>query len=881
MKSINTFKSKLEIEIQGKKYVYFDLNLLAKHFNFELSSIPNSTKVLLENLIRNEDGDFITSEMIRSFCSQIHNKDKSFEIAFSPTRVLMQDFTGVPAVADLAAMRDALQSKKINPKKINPLSRVDLVIDHSVMVDSFGNEKAYEENVKKEFHRNQERYEFLKWGQNSFDNFYLVPPGAGICHQVNLESIAKTIWVNELEDGYYLYPDSVVGTDSHTTMVNALSVLGWGVGGIEAEAVMLGQPISMNVPKVLGFNISGSLCEGITATDLVLTITEQLRQHGVVGKFIEFFGSGLENLTLPDRATISNMAPEYGATCGFFPTDRETINYLRLSGKDKQHLAIVEEYTKVQQLWYDKNCIQEFDEIIEFNLGEVKASVAGPKRPQDKILLENVPYSFSSTFKKNPITTRDEKKLESGDIVIAAITSCTNTSNPNVMVAAGLVAKNAVNLGLTIKPWVKTSLAPGSKVVSDYLEKSGLSKYLNEIGFNLVGYGCTTCIGNSGPLDEWISKEIKQKKLSVCSVLSGNRNFEGRVHQEIKANYLASPPLVVAFALAGNIHINIQKEAIGVGKDGQKVFLKDLWPTSKEIETILQNSLSTDMFVSRYDKIYKGDKNWASIKKISKDTYAWNEISTYIKHPPFFNDSSNKTMQDIHEARILAMLGDSVTTDHISPAGAIKESSPAGLYLSERQIIKNNFNSYGSRRGNHEIMMRGTFANIRIRNEIIPNTEGGITHCYANNEDMSIYDAAMEYANHSIPLVVIAGKEYGTGSSRDWAAKGTRLLGVRAVIAESFERIHRSNLIGMGVLPLEFINGYNRQKLQLSGREKISILEINSITPKKLIQCKIDYNSSISLIDLKCRIDTNKELDYYKAGGILQYVLNLIVDKAS
>ena len=879
MNSINTFKTQMEIEISGKKYVYFDLNLLAKHFNFDLSSIPNSIKILLENLIRNENGDFITSQMIKSLCSQLGNQDQSFEIAFSPTRVLMQDFTGVPAVADLAAMRDALKSKKINPKKINPLSRVDLVIDHSVMVDVFGNAKAYDENVKQEFHRNQERYEFLKWGQNTFNNFYLVPPGAGICHQVNLENIAKTIWVNELEGDHYLYPDSVVGTDSHTTMVNALSVLGWGVGGIEAEAAMLGQPISMNVPKVLGFNISGSLNEGITATDLVLTITEKLRHHGVVGKFVEFFGSGLENLTLADRATISNMAPEYGATCGFFPTDKETINYLRLSGKDKQHLAIVEEYTKVQQLWYDKNSKQKFDELIEFNLCEVKASVAGPKRPQDKILLEDVPCSFS--VKKNPNNTREEKKLESGDIVIAAITSCTNTSNPNVMIAAGLVAKNAVTLGLTVKPWVKTSLAPGSKVVSDYLDKSGLSKYLDEIGFNLVGYGCTTCIGNSGPLDEWVSKEINQKKLSVCSVLSGNRNFEGRVHQEIKANYLASPPLVVIFALTGSIHVNIQKDAIGIGKNGKEVFLKDLWPTTKEISSILQTSLSSDMFISRYKEIYKGDENWASIKNISNDTYEWNDVSTYIKHPPFFDDSSINTTQDIHEARILAMLGDSVTTDHISPAGAIKEDSPAGSYLSKRQIGKQNFNSYGSRRGNHEIMMRGTFANIRIRNEIIPNTEGGITHCYEKNQDMTIYDAAMEYAAQSIPLVIIAGKEYGTGSSRDWAAKGTRLLGVRAVIAESFERIHRSNLIGMGVLPFEFTNGENRKKLQLEGSEKITILDIKSIFPNKLMQCKIDSKTSSCLIDLKCRIDTMKELDYYKAGGILQYVLNLIVDKAS
>ncbi len=806
MKSLNTFKTRSQIVINDKKYVYFDLNILAAHFNFDLHLIPNSIKILLENLVRNEDGEAINYEMISSVCSKLNDKKSLFEIAFFPTRVLMQDFTGVPAVADLAAMRDALNAKNIDPKKINPLSRVDLVIDHSVMVDTFGNSSSYENNVKHEFERNKERYEFLKWGQNSFNNFYLVPPGAGICHQVNLENIAKTIWINELEGESFLYPDSVVGTDSHTTMVNALSVLGWGVGGIEAEAAMLGQPISMNVPKVLGFNIQGFLNEGITATDLVLTITEKLRNHGVVGKFVEFYGSGLRNLSLADRATISNMAPEYGATCGFFPTDQETINYLRLSGKDKQQLDVVETYTKIQKLWYDENLNQNFDEILEFDLGEVKASVAGPKRPQDKILLEDVPVSFAKIDNSKYTQERKKNELKSGDIVIAAITSCTNTSNPSVMIAAGLVAKKAVELGLVSKPWVKTSLAPGSKVVSDYLDHSGLSKYLNKIGFNLVGYGCTTCIGNSGPLDNWVSKEINDKKLSVCSVLSGNRNFEGRVHQETKANYLASPPLVVAFALAGNIHTNIQKDSIGIDNDGKEVFLKDLWPSSKEIELILQSSLNSKMFISRYDEIYKGDKNWASIKTVINDTYEWNDISTYIKHPPFFNEDTTQSEENINNARILAMLGDSVTTDHISPAGAIKEDSPAGFYLSDHQISKKNFNSYGSRRGNHEVMMRGTFANIRIRNEMTPNIEGGITHCFVNNIDMPIYDAAMKYRLNSTPLVIIAGKEYGTGSSRDWAAKGTRLLGVRAVIAESFERIHRSNLIGMGVLPLEFTN---------------------------------------------------------------------------
>jgi len=880
MKCINTFNTRSEIVINGTKYIYFDLNILAKYFNFNLQKIPNSIKILLENLIRNEDGLSVDNKMISSLCLNLEKKNQSFEIVFSPTRVLMQDFTGVPAVADLAAMRDALKSKNIDPKKINPLSRVDLVIDHSVMVDTSGDSSSYDKNVKYEFGRNQERYEFLKWGQNSFKNFFLVPPGAGICHQVNLENIAKTIWIDESDNGIYIYPDSVVGTDSHTTMVNALSVLGWGVGGIEAEAAMLGQPISMNIPKVLGVNIHGFLNEGITATDLVLTITEKLRKHGVVGKFVEFFGKGLENLSLADRATISNMAPEYGATCGFFPTDTETINYLRLSGKDKQQLSVVEEYTKIQKLWYETSVCQNFDETVEFDLNEVKASVAGPKRPQDKILLEDVPKSFSLISKK-PNNIKKEKELESGDIVIAAITSCTNTSNPNVMIAAGLVAKKAVELGLSSKPWVKTSLAPGSKVVSDYLDKSNLSEYLNKIGFNLVGYGCTTCIGNSGPLEEWVSKEIIDKKLSVCSVLSGNRNFEGRIHQEIQANYLASPPLVVAFALAGSVHINIQEDVIGIGKGGEKVFLKDLWPTSKEIETTLRDSLSSEMFLNRYEEIYKGDENWASIKTLTKDTYDWNEVSTYIKHPPFFDDKSTQSEDDISDARILAILGDSVTTDHISPAGTIKEDSPAGSYLSSRQIIKENFNSYGSRRGNHEIMMRGTFANIRIQNEIIPGTEGGITHCYSNDQQMPIYDAAMEYLSKSIPLVIFAGKEYGTGSSRDWAAKGTRLLGVRAVIAESFERIHRSNLVGMGVLPLEFTNFENRINLSISGSEKITILEMNKITPNKVMKCKIISEGKIKFIELKCRIDTEKELDYYKAGGILQYVLNSIVEKAS
>ena len=881
MKSKNTFKTRSILEINGQKYVYFDLNILANYFGFNLNNIPNSIKILLENLIRNEDGESINHEMISSVCTKIAKKELSSEIAFFPTRVLMQDFTGVPAIADLAAMRDALKLKNVDPKNINPLSRVDLVIDHSVMVDKFGTSSALEENVKIEFHRNQERYEFLKWGQESFNNFFLVPPGAGICHQVNLENIAKTVWLNKFDNYQYIYPDSVVGTDSHTTMVNALSVLGWGVGGIEAEAAMLGQPISMNIPKVLGFNITGSLREGITATDLVLTITEKLRNHGVVGKFVEFYGSGLDSLSLADRATIANMAPEYGATCGFFPTDQETINYLKMTGKDNNHLDIVKTYTKKQKLWYDKKIIQKFDESINFNLDKVDAVVAGPKRPQDKILLKDIPKSFTAFTKENTTLIRKKNEIQSGDIVIAAITSCTNTSNPSVMVAAGLVAKKAVELGLTVKPWVKTSLAPGSKVVSDYLEKSKLSKFLNRIGFHLVGYGCTTCIGNSGPLDKKISEEIKNNQLSVCSVLSGNRNFEGRVHQEIKANYLASPPLVVAFALAGNITIDIVNDVIGIGKNGQKIYLKDIWPTSKEIENIVQSSLSSNVFLSRYKEIYKGDKHWNSIKTISQDTFKWRETSTYIKHPPFFETSYNSTEENINEARIIALLGDSVTTDHISPAGAIKEESPAGDYLYKRQISKENFNSYGSRRGNHEIMMRGTFANIRIRNEINKNIEGGITHCHINNKNMPIYEAAMEYAKHSIPLVVMAGKEYGTGSSRDWAAKGTKLLGIRAIIAESFERIHRSNLIGMGVIPFEFTEGQSRINLSIKGDEKISILGISQITPNKIIDCTILKKDTFKKIKLRCRIDTIKELEYFKAGGILQYVLNSIIDKAS
>ena len=880
MKNINSFNSEEIIQINDQKFRYFDLNKVANFFDINLSKIPISIKIIIENLLRNEDGENVTKDMIAKVfhsLKKINQNNQKIEIAFFPTRVLMQDFTGVPAVADLAAMRNALKARGIEPKKINPLSRVDLVIDHSVMVDSYKDNNALKENVRKEFDRNKERYEFLKWGQSSFDNFYLVPPGAGICHQVNLENIAKTIWLKEINNQNYLFPDSVVGTDSHTTMVNSLSVLGWGVGGIEAEAAMLGQPISMNIPEVIGFELKGSLKEGITATDLVLSITKILRDKGVVGKFVEFYGNGLKNLSLADRATISNMAPEYGATCGFFPTDEETINYLKLTGKENEHLNIVEEYSKKQSLWVDENYNPEYSDKVLLDLDTVDPTLAGPKRPQDKILLKEVPIEFSKIDINNYLS---ENKLNTGDIVIAAITSCTNTSNPNVMIAAGLVAKKAFDYGLEVKPWVKTSLAPGSKVVSDYLKKAGLTQYLDNLGFNTVGYGCTTCIGNSGPLDEWVSDEIKKNNLTVCSVLSGNRNFEGRVHQEVKANFLASPPLVVAYAIAGNINVNLTTDYIGKSKTGKEIFLKDLWPSNTEINQTLSKCLTPEMFKERYKEIYKGDDNWKSIKNSKNTTYDWNDTSTYIKHPPFFNTQNKFELKDIKDARILAILGDSVTTDHISPAGSIKEDSPAGLYLTNRQINQKNFNSYGSRRGNHEIMMRGTFANIRIKNQILDNIEGGYTKSFLSNKQMSIYDAAQEYIKSNIDTVIIAGKEYGTGSSRDWAAKGTRLLGIRAVIAESFERIHRSNLIGMGVLPLEFMNNENKINLNIIGEETISISGLSQLEPSIILKCKI-HSKENKIINLKCRIDTKKELEYYKAGGILNYVLNEIISEAA
>ncbi|HIN07824.1 MAG TPA: aconitate hydratase AcnA, partial [Pelagibacteraceae bacterium] len=758
---------------------------------------------------------------IQAIKEWLENKSSRAEIAFRPTRVLMQDYTGIPAVADLAAMRDAIKLKKKDPNKINPLSTVDLVIDHSVMVDNYASKDSFKKNVEKEFLRNGERYSFLKWSQQAFNNFRVVPPGTGICHQVNLEYLSKVVWSSESKGDMYAYPDTLVGTDSHTTMVNALSVLGWGVGGIEAEAGMLGQPISMLIPEVVGFKLQNKLPEGTTATDLVLTIVQMLRQKGVVGKFVEFYGDGLKNLSLADRATIANMAPEYGATCGFFPVDEETLKYLKISGRDKHTISLVEHYSKEQGLWADDNII--FSDTLNLDMSKVVPTISGPKRPQDKVLLTESAKSFSKVFKENtnrqnpkeePVSGADFK-LEDGDIVIAAITSCTNTSNPNVLIGAGLLAKKAIEKGLQVKPWVKTSLAPGSKVVTDYLEKADLNKYLDELGFHLVGYGCTTCIGNSGPLKQNISDAIQKGNLYAVSVLSGNRNFEGRINPDVKASYLASPPLVVAFALAGSMNIDLYKEPLGQDKDGKDVFLKDIWPTNKEIEELILTSINADMFVKRYSNISEGPKEWSAIKTNDSNIYNWDDTSTYVKKPPFFENMSDQPegFKKIDDARPLLILGDTITTDHISPAGSIKKDSPTGDYFMEHQVQQKDFNSYGARRGNHEVMKRGTFGNIRIRNEIVPGTEGGFTKIYPEGKVASVYEAAMEYKKRGNDLVVVAGKEYGTGSSRDWAAKGTKLLGIKAVIAESFERIHRSNLVGMGVLPLQFKEGFDRKKL--------------------------------------------------------------------
>tara|TARA_B100000700_G_scaffold246285_1_gene275117 strand:+ start:40 stop:2709 length:2670 start_codon:yes stop_codon:yes gene_type:complete len=883
----NSYNSLKNIEINGKNYKYFSLKEAEKNGLDGISKLPKSLLVLLENLLRFEDDVSVTKDQIDAVKDWLKTKKSNTEIAYRPARVLLQDYTGIPAVADLAAMREAVKEKNKDPKKINPLSPVDLVIDHSVQVDDFANLSSLKKNVDIEFDRNGERYSFLKWGQQAFDNFRIVPPGTGICHQVNLEYLSKVVWKSKSGGEEYIFPDTLVGTDSHTTMVNGLSVLGWGVGGIEAEAGMLGQPISMLIPEVVGFELKNKLPEGTTATDLVLTVVKILRDKGVVGKFVEFYGSGLKNLSLADRATIANMAPEYGATCGFFPIDEETLKYLRFSGRDKTTVEVVEMYAKEQGLWASNNIV--FTDIVNLDMSTVVPTISGPKRPQDKVLLTEAKTSFEKSFKD--ITKRQKEniakvsgknfELKDGSIVIAAITSCTNTSNPNVLIGAGLLAKKAIEKGLKTKPWVKTSLAPGSQVVTDYLNKSGLNKYLDELGFNLVGYGCTTCIGNSGPLPENISNAIKENDIYAVSVLSGNRNFEGRISPLVKANYLASPPLVVAYSLAGTMQIDLYEDSLGVDRNGKKVYLKDIWPSNKEIEEVLLKSLNAEMFKERYSNVSKGPQQWQQIKTKETSIYDWDDNSTYVKKPPFFENLSPEPdgFKPIKDARPLLILGDSVTTDHISPAGTIQKESPTGEYFMKHQILPKDYNSYGSRRGNHEVMMRGTFANIRIRNEVAPGTEGGFTKLYPENKVVPIYDAVVEYKNRGTDLIVIGGKEYGTGSSRDWAAKGTKLLGVKAVIAESFERIHRSNLIGMGILPLQFINGINRKNLNLKGSELFTVKKLEyGIKPLEELELEIKFNNSeIKKIRVLSRIDTKNELEYYKNGGILQFVLRNMI----
>ena len=885
--SKDSFKSLKKLEVDKKVYNIFSLNEAEKNGLEGISKLPKSLKVLLENLLRFEDDQTVKKQQILAIKEWLKNKSSRSEIAFRPARILMQDYTGIPAVADLAAMRDAIKLKKKDPNKINPISTVDLVIDHSVMVDAYASKDSFRKNVEKEFLRNGERYAFLKWSQQAFNNFRVVPPGTGICHQVNLEYLSKVVWSSESNGDMYAYPDTLVGTDSHTTMVNGLSVLGWGVGGIEAEAGMLGQPISMLIPEVVGFNFQNRLPEGTTATDLVLTIVQLLRQKNVVGKFVEFYGDGLKNLSLADRATIANMAPEYGATCGFFPVDEETLKYLKFSGRDKHTISLVEHYSKDQGLWADDNII--FSDTLNLDLSKVVPSISGPKRPQDKVLLTEAAKSFSKALEENANRKNPKEesisgtdfKLKDGSIVIAAITSCTNTSNPNVLIGAGLLAKKAIAKGLKVKPWVKTSLAPGSKVVTDYLEKAGLNKYLDELGFNLVGYGCTTCIGNSGPLKQNISDAVQKGNLYVVSVLSGNRNFEGRINPDVKASYLASPPLVVAYALAGSMNVDLYKEPLGKDKEGKHVFLKDIWPTNKEIEELILTSINADMFVKRYSNISEGPKEWSAIKTNDSNIYNWDDTSTYVKKPPFFENMPDQPegFKKIDGARPLLILGDTVTTDHISPAGSIKKDSPTGDYFMEHQVQQKDFNSYGARRGNHEVMKRGAFGNIRLRNEIAPGTEGGFTKIYPEGKVVSVYEAAMEYKKRGNDLVVVAGKEYGTGSSRDWAAKGTKLLGIKAVIAESFERIHRSNLVGMGVLPLQFKEGFDRKKLNIKGSELFTIIDIEKgVRPRQEVDCEIKYADGVSKkIKLLCRIDTANEIEYYKNGGILQYVLRNIL----
>jgi len=883
----NSYKSLKTININGNNYKYYSLSEAEKNGLTGISNLPRSLKILLENLLRYEDGLTVTKNQIEAIKNWLKEKKSSIEIAYRPARVLLQDYTGIPAVADLAAMREAFKEKNKDPNTINPLSAVDLVIDHSVQVDKSANADSFEKNVNIEFERNGERYSFLKWGQQAFKNFRIVPPGTGICHQVNLEYLSKVVWSEKHKDENYLFPDTLVGTDSHTTMVNGLSVLGWGVGGIEAEAGMLGQPISMLIPEVIGFKITNKMPEGTTATDLVLTIVKMLRDKGVVGKFVEFYGDGLKNLTLADRATIANMAPEYGATCGFFPIDDETLKYLRFSGRDEKTVIIVENYAKEQGLWASDEI--EFTDTISLDMSTIVPTISGPKRPQDKVLLTDAVSEFKKVLKKE--TEKKQKKLskvygteyeiKDGSILIAAITSCTNTSNPNVLIGAGLLAKKAVELGLQTKPWVKTSLAPGSQVVTDYLKKAGLNVYLDKLGFNLVGYGCTTCIGNSGPLPDNIINAIQKEDIYGVSVLSGNRNFEGRISPHIKANYLASPPLVVAYALAGHMEFDFYKESLDQTADGKDIFLKDIWPTNKEIEDTLKEALNAEMFIKRYSNISEGPKQWQEIKTENTSIYNWDSGSTYVKKPPFFDNLSDEPegFKEIKNARPLLILGDMVTTDHISPAGSIEKESPTGEYFMEHQILPKDYNSYGSRRGNHEVMMRGTFGNIRIKNEMVPGTEGGFTKLYPEEKVMPVYNAVSEYKKRGTDLIVIGGKEYGTGSSRDWAAKGTKLLGVKTVIAESFERIHRSNLIGMGILPLQFVSEMNRINLNLTGSELISVINLEKgILPSDEVEVEIKYKSGeAKTIKTLCRIDTKNELEYYKNGGILQYVLRNII----
>ncbi len=884
----DTLKTRRTLSVGGKEYDYFSLEAAEAAGIGAVGRLPFSLKVLLENLLRRENGRTVTVDDVKAVAKWLDTRKSDHEIAYGPARVLMQDFTGVPAVVDLASMRDAMNTLGGDPSKINPLSPVDLVIDHSLMIDNAGTPTAFAENVALEFERNQERYEFLKWGQGAFDNFRVVPPGTGICHQVNLEYLAQVVWTTEVDGKMVAYPDTCVGTDSHTTMVNGLSVLGWGVGGIEAEAVMLGQPVSMLIPEVVGFKLTGALAEGMTATDLVLTVTEMLRKKGVVGKFVEFYGDGLDHLSLADQATIANMAPEYGATCGFFPVTQATLDYLTFTGRDADRVALVEAYAKAQGMWRDSSTPDPiYTDTLELDISTVVPSLAGPKRPQDRIKLTDAASSFKDNFKEIS-AGRDTQKtihvphcdfdLSDGAIVIAAITSCTNTSNPAVMVAAGLLAKAANERGLTKKPWVKTSLAPGSQVVTDYLNAGGLTEHLDAIGYNLAGYGCGSCIGNSGPLPGDIQDVIAEQNLCVAAVLSGNRNFEGRVHPLTRANYLASPPLVVAYALAGNINIDLLKDPIGQDRDGKDVYLKDIWPSNAEVKKVMEACVTPEMFRARYANVLEGDANWKAIKTTKSLTYNWNPGSTYVQHPPFFEDISlddEGKAEDIIGARPIALLGQSVTTDHISPAGNIKEDSPAGTYLMEHQVRPMDFNSYGSRRGNHEVMMRGTFANIRIKNEMAPGTEGGFTTLQPTGETTTIYEAAMGYKAMGIPLVVIGGAEYGTGSSRDWAAKGTRLLGIQAVIVESFERIHRSNLVGMGVLPLQFPSGVTRQTLKLDGSETYDVVGLNAgITPRMTLTLKIHRkDGTTEEVPVLCRIDTVDEVDYFLAGGILQYVL--------